>query len=69
MPKKQLPVSSAPINEDMYKHINRIKSCEATGDEVGEIIGESIKVLLLSAMEEMAKQHPKPLQSIQYKKS
>lgn len=69
MPKKQLPVSSAPINEDMYQHINHIKSCKATGDEAGEIIGGSIKALLLSAMEEMAKQRPKSLQSIQYKKS
>jgi len=68
MPKKQLPVSSALINEDMYQHINHIKSCQATGDEAGEIIGESIKALLLSAMEEMAKQHPKSFQSI-HKKS
>lgn len=67
MPKKQLPVSPAPINEDMYQHINRIKSCKATGDEAGEIIGESIKALLLSAMEEMAKQHSKPSPSIQHK--
>jgi hypothetical protein len=67
MPKKQLPVSSAPISEDMYQHINRIKSCKETGDEAGEIIGESIKALLLSALEEMAKQHPKSVQSIQHK--
>ena len=69
MPKKQLPVSSARINEDMYQHINRIKSCTATGDEAGEIIGGSIKALLLSAMEEMAKQDPKSLSSMQNKKS
>jgi hypothetical protein len=69
MPKKQLPVSLAPINKDMYQHINCIKNCKATGDEAGEIIGESIKALLLSAMEEMAKQPPRSLQSMQYKKS
>jgi len=69
MPKKQLPVLSAPINEDIYQDISHIKSCTATGDEAGEMIGGSIEALLLSAMEEMAKQDPKSLSSMQNKKS
>lgn len=47
---------SAPISDEMYNSLERLKECTASGEEAGEMLEETIKQLIAASLEQLSTQ-------------
>lgn len=49
-------LGSAPISDEMYNSLERLKECTANGEEAGEMLEETIKQLIVASLEQLSAQ-------------
>jgi len=59
-------LGSAPINDEMYKIITYIKNYRAGGDKTGDVLGEAVRQLLHSSLEQINEQQKPPRHNTQH---
>lgn len=53
--KERFPsLGNAPISDEMYNSLERLKNCTAKGDEAGEMLGETIKELIAASLDQLS---------------